>query len=141
MSQETCTLATQLVRGMGSFFKNCECSRQNRCLHPYAIRYRDATGRQCEETGYANQTAALDRLNKVYDQKRNIPRQKADIQRQVGKQRFGEYASTWLTRQRHYVPGSIRSVNQVLNCHVLPVLDSGVYVLPMSWSAGLCLRR
>lgn len=117
-------MATQLVRGMGSFFKNCECSRQNRCLHPYAIRYRDATGRQCEETGYANQTAALDRLNKVYDQKRNIPRQKADIQRQVGKQRFGEYASTWLTRQRHYVPGSVRSVNQVLNCHVLPVLES-----------------
>ncbi|MEV6510602.1 hypothetical protein [Streptomyces sp. NPDC051642] len=62
MSQETCTLATQLVRGMGSFFKNCECSRQSRCPHPYAI-----------------QTAALDRLNKVYDQKRNIQRQVCSV--------------------------------------------------------------
>lgn len=106
------------------FFKNFECSRQSRCPHPYAIRYRDATGRQCEETGYANQTAALDRLNKVYDEKRNTPRHKADLKREIGKQRFGEYASTWLPQQRHYVPGSVRSVNQVLHCQVLPVLES-----------------
>jgi hypothetical protein len=50
MSQETRTMATPLVRGMGSFFKNCHCTRQNRCAHPYVVRYRDGTGRQREET-------------------------------------------------------------------------------------------
>ena len=55
-------MATQLVRGMGSFFKGCACSRQNRCAHPYAIRYRDAAGRQREEAGYSTHQAALDRL-------------------------------------------------------------------------------
>ncbi|WP_425578053.1 tyrosine-type recombinase/integrase [Streptomyces atrovirens] len=117
-------LATQRVRGMGSFFKSCACARQNRCAHPYAIRYRDAAGRQREETGYATQQAALDRLTKVYEEKRTTPRTQADLKREIGKQRFGNYASTWLTRQRHYVPGSIRSGTQVLNGQILPVLES-----------------
>ncbi|CAL9589466.1 Tyrosine recombinase XerC [Streptomyces sp. enrichment culture] len=117
-------MATQLVRGMGSFFKNCACARQNRCAHPYAVRYRDAGGRQREETGYATQQAALDRLTKVYEEKRTTPRAQADLKREIGKQRFGHYASTWLTRQRHYAPGSVRSVTQVLNGQILPVLES-----------------
>lgn len=117
-------MATQLVRGMGSFFKSCACARQNRCAHPYAIRYRDAAGRQREETGYATQQAALDRLTKVYEEKRTTPRTQADLKREIGKQRFGNYASTWLTRQRHYVPSSVRSVTQVLNGQILPVLES-----------------
>lgn len=117
-------MATQLVRGMGSFFKSCACARQNRCAHPYAIRYRDAAGRQREETGYATQQSALDRLTKVYEEKRTTPRAQADLKREIGKQRFGNYASTWLTRQRHYVPGSVRSVTQVLNGQILPVLES-----------------
>lgn len=117
-------MATQLVRGMGSFFKSCDCTRQSRCPHPYAIRFRDATGRQCEETGYATQSAALDRLHSVYAEKRNTSPQKADLKREIGKQRFGEYAAAWLPRQRHYAPGSVRSVNQILNCQVLPVLES-----------------
>ncbi|GAA2249006.1 site-specific integrase [Streptomyces atrovirens] len=117
-------MATQRVRGMGSFFKSCACARQNRCAHPYAIRYRDAAGRQREETGYATQQAALDRLTKVYEEKRTTPRTQADLKREIGKQRFGNYASTWLTRQRHYVPGSIRSGTQVLNGQILPVLES-----------------
>ncbi|SOD90620.1 Site-specific recombinase XerD [Streptomyces sp. Ag109_G2-15] len=117
-------MATQLIRGMGSFFKSCACVRQNRCSHPYAIRYRDATGRQREETGYATQQLALDRLTKVYEEKRNTPRAQADLKREIGKQRFGDYAATWLTRQRHYAPSSVRSANQVLNRQVLPVLES-----------------
>ncbi|MEU6375918.1 tyrosine-type recombinase/integrase [Streptomyces sp. NPDC046909] len=124
MSQETCTLATQLIRGMGSCFKLCACSRQTRCPHPYAIRYRDATGRQREETGYSTQQSAIERLTKVYNEKINTPRQQADLKREIGKQRFGPYASTWLTRQRHYASGSVRTVNQVLNSHILPVLES-----------------
>ncbi|MEU3616946.1 tyrosine-type recombinase/integrase [Streptomyces sp. NPDC006872] len=124
MSQETRTLATQLVRGMGSFFKLCACSRQNRCPHPYAIRYRDAAGRQREETGYATQQSAIERLTKAYAEKSNTPRQQADLKREIGRQRFGAYASNWLTRQRHYAPSSVRSVNQVLNGQVLPILES-----------------
>ncbi|WP_330237169.1 hypothetical protein [Streptomyces sp. NBC_00566] len=124
MDQETCTLATQLVRGMGGFFKNCACSRQSRCSHPYVIRYRDATGRQREETGYTTQQSALEQLTKVYNEKRNTPRQQADLKREIGQQRFGAYAATWLTRQRHYAPGSVRSINQVLNSQTLPVLES-----------------
>ncbi|MET8590549.1 tyrosine-type recombinase/integrase [Streptomyces sp. NPDC005078] len=117
-------MATQLVRGMGSFFKNCACARQNRCAHPYAIRYRDAAGRQREETGYATQQSALDRLTKVYEEKRTTPRAQAVLKGEIGKQRFRHYASTWLTRQRHYAPGSVRSVTQVLNGQILPVLES-----------------
>ncbi|MFJ4695563.1 tyrosine-type recombinase/integrase [Streptomyces sp. NPDC088766] len=117
-------LATQLVRGMGSFFKSCACARQGRCAHPYGIRYRDVSGRQREEAGYTTQQAALDRLTKVYEEKRTTPRAQADLKREIGKQRFGHYASTWLTRQRHYVPGSVRSVTQVLNGQILPVLES-----------------
>ncbi|MER5908849.1 hypothetical protein ABT150_54425 [Streptomyces mirabilis] len=89
MGQETRTLATQLIRGMGSFFKLCACSRQSRCPHPYAIRYRDATGRQVEETGYSTLPAAVEQLAKIYTEKRDIPRQQADLKRQIAKQRFG----------------------------------------------------
>lgn len=117
-------MATQLIRGMGSFFKSCDCSRQSRCPHAYVIRYRDASGRQCEETGYTTQQKALDRLTQVYNEKRNTPRQQADLKRELGKQRFGEYASTWITRQRHYAPGSVRAVNQVFNSQILPILES-----------------
>ncbi|MFE4667486.1 tyrosine-type recombinase/integrase [Streptomyces sp. NPDC056734] len=117
-------MATQLVRGMGSFFKSCTCARQNRCAHPYSIRYRDASGRQREETGYTTQQTALDRLTKVYEEKRSTPRAQAELKRETGQQRFGNYASAWLARQRHYAPGSVRSVTQVLNSQILPVVES-----------------
>ncbi|MGW8064238.1 tyrosine-type recombinase/integrase [Streptomyces ziwulingensis] len=117
-------MATQLVRGMGSFFKSCACARQNRCAHPYIIRYRDAAGRQREETGYSTQQTALDRLTKVYEEKRTTPRAQADLKREIGKQRFKHYASAWLTRQRHYAAGSVRTVKQVLDRQILPVLES-----------------
>ncbi|MEU7212807.1 hypothetical protein AB0B06_30895 [Streptomyces sp. NPDC044989] len=116
-------MATQLVRGMGSFFKGCACSRQNRCAHPYAIRYRDAAGRQREEAGYSTHQAALDRLTKVYEEKRTTPRAQAELKREIGKQRFGlrfclAHPATSLRA------GSVRTVNQVLNRHILPVLES-----------------
>ncbi|MFU2337559.1 tyrosine-type recombinase/integrase [Streptomyces albidoflavus] len=117
-------MATPLVRGMGSFFKNCSCTRQNRCPHPYVIRYRDATGRQREEAGYTTQQDAKDRLTALYHEKRHTPERQAAAKREIGRQRFGAYAATWLTRQRHYAPGSVRTVNQVLNSRILPVLES-----------------
>lgn len=117
-------MATKLIRGMGSSFKSCNCARQSRCPHPYAIHYRDASGRQREETGYSTQQGALDRLTEIYNEKRNTPRPQAELKRELGKQRFGEYASTWLTRQRHYTDGSNRTVNQLLQSQILPALES-----------------
>lgn len=70
------------------------------------------------------QQAALDRLTKVYKEKRTTPRAQADLKREIGKQRFGHYASAWLTRQRHYTAGSVRTVKQVLDRQILPVLES-----------------
>ncbi|MFD5575396.1 MULTISPECIES: tyrosine-type recombinase/integrase [Streptomyces] len=108
---------------MGSFFKGCNCTRQGRCSHPYLIRYRNASGRQREEKGCATQQDALDRLTKVYRQKQDTPKQ-AREKRELGKQRFGEYCSAWLPRQRHFAPGTIRTVNRLLDNHVLPSLES-----------------
>ncbi|CAM5667438.1 hypothetical protein [Streptomyces narbonensis] len=44
-------MARQLARGMGSFYKDCGCTKPTRCPHPYSIRFRDALGRQREESG------------------------------------------------------------------------------------------
>lgn len=117
-------MASQLARGMGSFFKGCDCSSPSRCAHAYVIRFRDATGRQREETGYPTQDDAIDRLIEAYKEKRNTPRQKAEVKREIGSQKFGEYAAKWLPRQRHYAVGSVRTVKGSLNSQILPVLES-----------------
>ncbi|MCD2468706.1 site-specific integrase [Streptomyces sp. MBT42] len=117
-------MAAKLIRGMGSYFKTCSCKRQGGCAHPYAIRFRDGTGRQREETGYPTQDDALSRLAQVYSEKRSTPVQQAEMKRTLGKQRFGQYASTWLPRQRHYAPGTVRTVNQLLDNQILPALES-----------------
>ncbi|MFF5713648.1 tyrosine-type recombinase/integrase [Streptomyces sp. NPDC012756] len=117
-------MATKLIRGMGSFFKTCSCKRQGGCAHPYAIRFRDGTGRQCEESGYPTQDDALDRLTQIYREKRSTPVQQSEMKRTLGKQRFGEYAGAWLPRQRHYAPGTVRTVKQLLDRQILPTLES-----------------
>ncbi|WP_328557193.1 hypothetical protein [Streptomyces sp. NBC_00358] len=122
-------MATQPVRGMGSFFKAGPAPARTVAATrtPFATATRQvgrSAGRQCEETGYSTQQTALDRLTKVYEEKRSTPRAQAELKRELRKQRFGQYAATWLTRQRHYAPGSTRSVTQVLNGQILPVLES-----------------
>ncbi|WP_326769504.1 tyrosine-type recombinase/integrase [Streptomyces sp. NBC_01591] len=124
MSQENAPWQPRSFAAWASFFKNCRCTRQNRCAHPYVVRYRDGTGRQREETGFTTQQDALDRLTKVYNEKRHTPERQAASQRETGRHRFGPYAASWLTRQRHYTPGSVRTVDQVLKNQVLPVLES-----------------
>ncbi|MGW4624908.1 tyrosine-type recombinase/integrase [Streptomyces rubiginosohelvolus] len=109
---------------MGSFFKTCGCRHQGRCSHLYTIRFRNSSGRQVEESGFPTQDDALDRLTAVYSEKRSTPVQQAELKREIGKQRFGQYAASWLPRQRHYAPGSIRTVNQLLDSQILPSLDS-----------------
>ncbi|MFJ8846680.1 hypothetical protein ACIRFF_27720 [Streptomyces cyaneofuscatus] len=117
-------MATKLIRGMGSFFKACACKHQSRCSHLYTIRFRSGSGRQLEETGFPTQDDALDRLTAIYSEKRRTPVHHAELKREIGNQRFGRYAASWLPRQRHYAPGSIRTVNQLLDSQILPILDS-----------------
>ncbi|MFI1977015.1 tyrosine-type recombinase/integrase [Streptomyces wedmorensis] len=62
-------MARQLARGMGSFFKDCGCAKPTRCTHPYSIRFRDALGRQREESGYGTQDEAIERLTQLYAEK------------------------------------------------------------------------
>ncbi|WP_455569901.1 tyrosine-type recombinase/integrase [Streptomyces wedmorensis] len=45
---------------MGSFFKDCGCAKPTRCPHPYSIRFRDALGKQREESGYGTQDWHVD---------------------------------------------------------------------------------
>lgn len=63
-------MARQLARGMGSFFKECGCSRPTRCPHPYTIRFRDALGKQREEAGYDTQDDVIERLTQIYAEKK-----------------------------------------------------------------------
>ncbi|MFE6918579.1 hypothetical protein ACFVDJ_31630, partial [Streptomyces rubiginosohelvolus] len=97
---------------------------QGHCSHLYTIRFRNSSGRQVEEPGFPTQDDALDRLTAIYSEKRRTPVQQAELKREIGKQRFGQYAASWLPRQRHYAPGSIRTVNQLLDSQILPILDS-----------------
>ncbi|MFD8753264.1 hypothetical protein ACFV0O_20170 [Kitasatospora sp. NPDC059577] len=56
-----------LAHGMGTFFRTCEHpqSRWSTCPHAYVIRFRNASGRQTEESGVATQGKAIDRLIEV----------------------------------------------------------------------------
>ncbi|MGW8884248.1 RNA polymerase sigma factor [Streptomyces sp. NPDC055749] len=121
-------MGAKLIRGMGGFFKTCPCTRQNRCPHPHGIRFRDAAGQQREEGGYATQQDALDRLTKLYNEKHATVPQQAVLKRETGKQRFGEYSSSWLARQRHYAPGQV----------IIPTLDE-LHALKAVASDGLRL--
>ncbi|MFD4605765.1 hypothetical protein ACFWPQ_48125 [Streptomyces sp. NPDC058464] len=59
--------ARTLARGMGTFFKDCEHSesRWSKCPHEYKIRYRSAAGMQSEESGFATQDSAKERLTEI----------------------------------------------------------------------------
>ncbi|MFJ2720177.1 hypothetical protein [Streptomyces sp. NPDC087437] len=68
--------STALVRGMGSFFKECGHPRPrwSKCPHLYKIRYRPAAGKQVKESGFATQDKAIARLAEVYNAKKAVPR-------------------------------------------------------------------
>ncbi|MFH8381559.1 hypothetical protein ACH4E7_11520 [Kitasatospora sp. NPDC018058] len=74
---------TGLTRGMGSFFKECEHpeSRWSKCPHEYKIRYRNAAGRQTEESGFATQDKAKTRLAEVYHARKNSPQSQRKAER------------------------------------------------------------
>ncbi|MFJ2576880.1 hypothetical protein [Kitasatospora aureofaciens] len=74
---------TNLIRGMGSFFKECEHpeSRWSRCPHEYKIRHRNAAGKQTEESGFATQDKAKARLAEVYQARKNSPQSQRRAER------------------------------------------------------------
>ncbi|MGX4693816.1 hypothetical protein [Streptomyces sp. JNUCC 63] len=120
--------STALVRGMGSFFKECEHprSRWSKCPHPYKIRYRSAAGKQVKESGFATQDKAIARLTEVYNVKKAAPRGQARADRiaRYGAMRFEEYAAQWKAGQRDLGPASVVHLESLLSIHLLPLLGS-----------------
>ncbi|MGI5479280.1 tyrosine-type recombinase/integrase [Streptomyces lavendofoliae] len=113
---------------MGTFFKDCEHprSRWSKCPHLYKVRYRDAAGKQVEESGFATQDEAIQRLMDVYNAKKAAPRGRAKAERvaKYGAMRFGEYAAEWKAGQRDLAPASVRHLDSLLEHHLLPALAS-----------------
>ncbi|MFD5314552.1 tyrosine-type recombinase/integrase [Streptomyces ardesiacus] len=127
-------MARQLARGMGTFFKDCGCARPTRCLHPYTIRFRNGVGKQLEEGGFATQDEAIDRLIKVYAEKKRTEPSVAEARRELGQQTVAEFARQWLRRQRRMTVYSTgEHVSSSINVHIVPRLGSRklISVTPM----------
>ncbi|MFD5437993.1 tyrosine-type recombinase/integrase [Kitasatospora sp. NPDC127067] len=119
---------TGLIRGMGTFFKECEHpeSRWSRCPHEYKIRYRNAAGRQSEESGFATQDKAKARLAEVYYARKNSPQgqRKAERIQKYSPMQFEQYVKEWKAGQRDLGPGSIRHLDSLLEHHLYPAFRS-----------------
>ncbi|GAA2489433.1 hypothetical protein GCM10023100_06860 [Actinocorallia cavernae] len=116
-----------LVRGMGSFFKECEHprSRWPKCPHPYKIRYRSATGKQLEESGFTDRDKAIGRLTEIYNEKKAAPQARSTERIQkYGTMRFDEYVEEWKAGQRHLAVSSVRHLDSLLEHHLYPALAS-----------------
>jgi integrase len=119
---------TNLIRGMGTFFKECEHpeSKWSRCPHEYKIRYRNAAGRQTEEGGFSDQTKAKARLAEVYQARKHSPlsQRKAERIQKYGSMQFSEYVADWKKGQRHLNPSSLAHLDSLLTHHLLPAIGS-----------------
>ncbi|MEU8927066.1 tyrosine-type recombinase/integrase [Kitasatospora sp. NPDC048545] len=117
-----------LVRGMGSFFKECEHpeSRWSRCSHEYKIRYRNAAGRQTEESGFATRDKAKARLIEVYQARKNAPQSqhKAERIQKYSPMQFEPYVIEWKAGQRHLGAASLRHLDSLLEHHLYPAFRS-----------------
>lgn len=110
---------------MGSFFKDCECAKPTRCPHPYTIRFRDALGKQREETGFGAQDEAIERLTLLYTEKKKTAPSVAEARRELGQKTVQEYAKVWLPRQRRMTEYSTgRHVSSSIDVHIVPALGS-----------------
>ncbi|MEV8329172.1 tyrosine-type recombinase/integrase [Streptomyces niveus] len=121
-------MSKALLRGMGTFFKECSHpeSRWSKCPHPYKIRYRNVAGKQTVESGFANQDNAIERLVEMYKARKGAPRSQSKAERiqKYGSMRFEEYAAEWKTGQRDLAASSMRHLDSLLSNHVLPALGS-----------------
>ncbi|MEU2778707.1 hypothetical protein ABZ646_39025 [Streptomyces sp. NPDC007162] len=109
--------APELARGMGTFFKDCERpeSRWSKCPHEYTIRYRNAAGRQTEESGFARQDRAIERLTEIYNEKKAASarsQSKAERIQKYGTMRFERVAE----KKRASHPS--RSSDLVVDLHI-----------------------
>ncbi|MFB7464646.1 tyrosine-type recombinase/integrase [Streptomyces sp. NPDC056224] len=128
-SEEAAAMAAKtLPRGMGSFFKECEHSpsRWAKCLHPYKVRYRDVGGRQAEESGFATEDEAINRLATLYKARKAAPRHNAKAERiaKYGPMQLREYTAEWKDGQRHLAPASLSHLDSLLQHHIFPALGS-----------------
>ncbi|MEV8118098.1 hypothetical protein AB0O69_24850 [Streptomyces xiamenensis] len=106
---------------MGSFFKDCGCAKPTGCPHPYSIRFRDALGKQREESGYATQDDAIERLTQLYAEKKTTAPSVAAARREPGQLTVEEYAKQWRPRQRRMTDYSTgEHVDSSINVHVVP---------------------
>ncbi|MFJ4513755.1 tyrosine-type recombinase/integrase [Streptomyces sp. NPDC088816] len=118
-------MARQLARGMGSFFKECDCVKPTRCPHPYTIRFRDALGKQREESGYDTQDDAIERLTEIYKEKKSTVPSIAEARRELGQQTVEEYAKQWRPRQRKMTEYSTgEHIDSSIKVHIVPRLGS-----------------
>ncbi|MCM1940347.1 tyrosine-type recombinase/integrase [Streptomyces sp. G3] len=118
-------MARQLARGMGSFFKDCDCARPSRCPHPYTIRFRNGLGKQSEEGGFGTQDDAIERLTQIYTEKKRTAPSVAEARRELGQKTVAEYAREWRSRQRKMTQYSTgEHVGSSLNVHIFPRLGS-----------------
>ncbi|WP_404951339.1 site-specific integrase [Streptomyces sp. ARC12] len=118
-------MARQLARGMGSFFKDCGCAKPTRCPHPYSIRFRDALGKQREESGFGTQDDAIERLTAIYKEKKSTAPSVAEARRELWQQTVEEYAKQWRPRQRKVTEYSTgEHVDSSINVHIVPRLGS-----------------
>ncbi|WP_406357218.1 site-specific integrase [Streptomyces sp. NBC_01635] len=118
-------MARQLARGMGSFSKPCDCPKPSRCPHAYTIRFRDARGKQREETGYRTQDAAVERLTELYADRKKMSPSVAEARRELGHQTIEEYARTWLPRQRQMTEYSTaKNLASHFKVQINPVIGS-----------------
>ncbi|PJN25670.1 site-specific integrase [Kitasatospora sp. CB02891] len=113
---------------MGSFFKTCGDaeSRWPRCPHEYTIRYRNAAGRQVEESGFSTSEKAKTRLAEIYQERKYNPhnQRRAERLQKYGPMQFHEYAAEWRKSQRALGPASLRHLDSLLENHLLPAFAS-----------------
>ncbi|MGW3916130.1 tyrosine-type recombinase/integrase [Streptomyces sp. NPDC005070] len=118
-------MARQLVRGMGSFAKNCDCVRPARCPYPYTIRFRNGLGRRSEEGGFESQDAAIERPTQIYAEKKRTAPSVAEARRELGQKTVVEYAKQWRPRQRKLTDYSTgEHVDSSINVHIIPRVGS-----------------
>ncbi len=117
-----------LAHGMGTFFKECEhpLSKWSKCPHEYKIRYRNPAGRQIEESGFATQDKAMNRLAEIYKTKKDTPynQTKAERVQKYGVMQFGEYVASWKAGQRDLGESSVRHLDSLLEHHLYPAFRS-----------------
>lgn len=117
-----------LPRGMGTFFKTCDHppARWSKCLHEYTIRFRNAAGRQQEESGFPRQDDAIERLLEIRRSKLVVPKNQARAERiaKYGSMRFEDYTDEWKQGQRDLAASSRRHLESLLKHHLYPALGS-----------------